>query len=317
MSNAALFLFGFRRSSVNPRVHAITSTHLCPGVCVSLSTAPTEVSARPPQREKPEPPPRSQGPRRRKPSTLRRWISPVALVALWQLASGTGLLPPEKLAAPDVILRSAWELTVTGELGPNLAVSLGRVSLGLLLGVTAGSIAGLISGLVRWGNDLIDPPLQMLRTLPHLGLVPLFILWFGIGEAPKITLVALGCLFPLYLNIHGAIRGVDPKLLEAASVLGFTRVQRIRHVVLPSTLPSALVGLRQSLGIAWLSLIIGEQVNTDTGIGFMINNAREFLRTDIIVVGLIIYAGLGLITDALVRLLERRALRWRANATAL
>ena len=283
---------------------------------MSLSTAPTEVSVPAPR---PEEPGESRPPdqRRRKPPNLRRWVSPVALVALWQLASGTGVLPPEKLAAPDVIVRSAWELTVTGELGPNLLVSLGRVSLGLLIGVSVGVIAGLASGLARWGNDLIDPPVQMLRTLPHLGLVPLFILWFGIGETPKVTLVALGCLFPLYLNVHGAIRGVDPKLLEAASVLGFTRAQRIRHVVLPSTLPSALVGLRQGLGIAWLSLIIGEQVNTDTGIGFMINNAREFLRTDVIVVGLIIYAALGLITDALVRLLERRALRWRVNATAL
>lgn len=161
---------------------------------------------------------------------------------------------------------------------------------------------------------MVDPPLQMLRTLPHLGLVPLFILWFGIGETPKIALIALGVVFPIYLNVHGAIRGVDPKLLEATSVLGFTRAQRIRHVVLPSALPNALIGLRQGLGIAWLSLIIGEQVNTESGIGFMINNAREFLRTDIIVVGLLIYAALGLITDALVRLLERRALRWRLNA---
>nr|WP_249125142.1 ABC transporter permease [Saccharopolyspora erythraea] len=254
-------------------------------------------------------------PRRRRPR-LRRWLSPVALVVMWQIASGTGLLPPDKLAAPDVILRSAWELAVTGELGPNLLVSLSRVASGLVIGIAVGVAAGLLAGLSRWGDDLLDPPVQMLRTLPHLGLVPLFILWFGIGETPKIALVALGVTFPLYLNVHGAIRGVDPKLLEATSVLGFNHAQRIRHVVLPATLPSLLIGLRQGLGVAWLSLIIGEQVNADAGIGYMINNAREFLRTDIIVVGLVIYAALGLLTDALVRLLERRTLRWRVNTKA-
>ncbi|GAA2775564.1 ABC transporter permease [Saccharopolyspora taberi] len=273
---------------------------------MTASTAPPEISARAaPETESP--------PRRRRRPNLRRWISPVALLVVWQIASGTGLLPPDKLAAPDVILRSGWELAVTGELGPNLLVSLSRVAAGLVIGVSLGVAAGLVAGLLRWGDALLDPPVQMLRTLPHLGLVPLFILWFGIGEAPKIALVALGVTFPLYLNVHGAIRGVDPKLLEAASVLGFTRTQRVRHVVLPATLPGLLIGLRQGLGIAWLSLIIGEQVNADAGIGYMINNAREFLRTDIIVVGLVIYAALGLITDALVRLAERRALRWRVG----
>ncbi|MFC7342932.1 ABC transporter permease [Saccharopolyspora griseoalba] len=278
---------------------------------MSTSTAPQAVSAQVPRATDPDPPPRRKPPH---PRQLRRWISPIALLGIWQLVSGTGLVPPEKLAAPDVILRSGWELVISGELGPHLAVSLSRVALGALLGVTLGLAAGLLAGLARWGNDLLDPPLQMLRTLPHLGLVPLLILWFGIGEAPKIALVALGVVFPMYLNVHGAIRGVDPKLLEAASVLGFTRAQRIRHVVLPSALPNVLIGLRQGLGVAWLSLIIGEQVNTDTGIGYLINNAREFLRTDVIVFGLLVYAALGLLTDALVRLLERRALRWRLDA---
>jgi sulfonate transport system permease protein len=272
---------------------------------VSLTTAPTVASRRPRSA--------SAGRRRLAPDP-RRWISPIAIVAVWQVVSGTGLLPPDKLAAPYVILRSAWDLTLSGDLGASLLVSLGRVAAGVLIGVTVAALGGLVAGLTRWGNDLIDPPVQMLRTLPHLGLVPLLILWFGIGEEPKITLVALGTAFPLYLNLHSGIRGVDPKLLEATSALGFSRLQRLRHVVLPSALPSALVGLRQGLGLAWLSLIIGEQVNTTAGIGFLINNAREFYRTDVIVVGLVIYALLGLITDALVRLLERRALRWRTNA---
>ncbi|WP_228047180.1 ABC transporter permease [Saccharopolyspora montiporae] len=274
---------------------------------MSLSVAPDAPAAERPRAPGSE----VRAGRRWRPRNLRRWISPVVILVVWQLASGTGVLPPDKLAAPDVILRSAWELALTGELGSHLGVSLSRVLAGLAIGVLIGIGAGLCAGLGRWGDDLLDPPLQMLRTLPHLGLVPLFILWFGIGEAPKIALVAMGVVFPLYLNVHGAIRGVDPKLLEASRVLGFTRTERIRHVVLPSALPGTLIGLRQGLGIAWLSLIISEQVNTENGIGYMINNAREFLRTDIIVVGLLIYAALGLITDALVRRLERRALRWR------
>jgi sulfonate transport system permease protein len=151
----------------------------------------------------------------------------------------------------------------------------------------------------------------MLRTLPFLGLIPLFILWFGIGETPKIALVALGVAFPLYVNVHAGIRDTDPGLLEAAKVLGFGRWLRIRHVVLPSAASHTLVGLRLGLATAWLSLIVGEQINADSGLGYLINNARDFLRTDIVLVGLLVYALLGLTTDAIVRLMERWVLRWR------
>jgi sulfonate transport system permease protein len=190
-------------------------------------------------------------------------------------------------------------------------VSLRRVAIGFVIGAVVGLALGIISGLSRWGAALVDPPVQMLRTLPSLGLIPLFILWFGIGEEPKVALVALGVAFPLYLNVHSGIRNTEPQLIEASTALGFTSAERLWHVVLPSAIPQTLVGVRQSLGIAWLSLIVGEQVNADAGLGYLINNARDFLRTDIIVVGLVVYAILGLVTDALVRLLEKRALRWR------
>lgn len=240
-----------------------------------------------------------------------RWASLVAVVVLWQVASATTLLPASLLAAPSTIATTGWRLILNGELGSALLVSSGRIALGLLFGVTAGVVLGLVSGLSRWGDALLDPPVQALRTLPHLGLVPLFILWFGIDETPKILLITMGVAFPLYLTIHSGVRESDPKLLEAARVLGFTRAQRVWHVSLPSALPHALVGLRQGLGIAWLSLIVGEQVNSHSGIGFMINNAREFLQTDVVVVGLVVYAALGLATDALVRGLEHRVLSWR------
>lgn len=248
---------------------------------------------------------------RRRPD-LRRWLSIVAVVAAWQAASGSGMLSSAKLASPSTVATTAWHLAESGQLGDAMLVSLRRVVIGLLIGVVVGISLGTVSGLHRWGDAIVDPPLQMLRTLPHLGLVPLLILWLGIGEEPKIVLIALGAMFPLYLNTHSAVRGVDRRLLETASVLGFSRAQRIRHVVLPSALPQVLVGLRQASGIAWLSLIVSEQVNANSGLGYLINNARDFLQTDVIVVGLVVYAVLGLITDWLVRLLERRALVWRA-----
>ncbi|MCW2694127.1 MAG: ABC-type nitrate/sulfonate/bicarbonate transport system, permease component [Mycobacterium sp.] len=245
-----------------------------------------------------------------------RWISPLAVLALWQVASSTGVLPPSKLAGPGAIVSTAWDLVTTGQLPDALLVSLGRVAVGVLAGVGVGVLLGLLAGLSRAGEALVDPVVQMLRTLPFLGLVPLFILWFGIGETPKITLIALGVAFPVYLNLAGGIRGVDPKLLEAAAVAGLSTHERITNVVLPGALPSLLVGLRQALGVAWLSLIVAEQLNATSGLGYLINNARDFLRTDVIVVGLVVYAILGLATDALVRLAERRALRWRGAVVA-
>jgi len=251
--------------------------------------------------------------RRRRLPDLRRWISPVALIVLWQVASATGLLSPDKLSSPWTVLQAGIETARSGELGEAFAVSIGRVGLGFLFGASIAVVLGIVAGLSNWGNVLIDPPVQMLRTLPFLGLIPLFILWFGIGEQPKIILVALGVAFPLYLNVHSGIRNVDDQLIEATTALGFTRWERLWHVILPAAVPQTLVGLRQSLGIAWLALIVGETVNADAGLGYLINNAREFLRTDVIVVGLVVYAVLGLVTDALVRLLERRALRWRTG----
>ena len=243
-----------------------------------------------------------------------RWISPLAILALWQLASSTGLLSPKDLAAPTTILTAAWDLIQNGQLPDALAVSLRRAALGLLVGTIAAVVLGGIAGLSRAGDAVVDPPMQKLRTLPLFGLIPLFILWFGIGETPKVLLVALGVVIPLYLNLVAALRSIDPDLYEVADTLQLTRRERVRHILIPGALPGALVGFRQSLGVAWLALVVAEQVNAGSGLGFMINNARDFLQTDVVVVGLLTYAVLGLVTDWFVRLLERRALRWRAAA---
>jgi sulfonate transport system permease protein len=244
-------------------------------------------------------------------SPLRRFGSSVVLVLAWEALSRAGVIPATIIAAPSAILATAWELMRTGELGENLLVSLARVAAGFAIGAAAGAALALVAGLSRLGEDIADAPMQMLRTLPHLALVPLFILWFGIGELPKVALVALGAAFPVYLNLFAGLRGVDPKLIEAARVFGLGRLALIRRVMLPGALPSLLVGLRYALGVSWLTLVVAEQIAASSGIGHMINDARDFLRTDIIVVGLLVYALLGLGADALVRAVERRALRWR------
>jgi sulfonate transport system permease protein len=255
--------------------------------------------------------PRFASLRRGGPLPFRRLVSPVVLVLIWQAASTFGLLSPRTLASPLQIVLTGWGLLASGELPWHLAVSLARVLAGLAIGLSVGAGLALVAGLSRLGEDIVDAPVQMLRTLPFLALVPLFILWFGIGETPKIALVALGTAFPIYLNLFAGIRGVEPRLAEMGRVFGLDHAGLLRHVVLPGALPSALVGLRYSLGVAWLSLVVAEQINANAGIGYLINDARDFLRTDVIMVGLALYALLGLGADALVRLLERRLLAWR------
>jgi sulfonate transport system permease protein len=240
-----------------------------------------------------------------------RWLSPVALIVLWQVASSTGVLDEKTLASPVQLAGTARDLLESGQLQEAIRVSARRAAIGFLLGAGIAVVLGTVVGLSALGDAIVDPLVQMLRTLPLFGLVPLFIIWFGIKEEPKIYLVALFVIVPLYLNLVAALRSVDPDLQEVAKALRLTRSERLRHLYLPSVMPGVLVGLRQSLGMAWIALIVAEQVNAGAGLGYLINNARDFLQIDIIVVGLLCYAVLGLLTDSAVRLLERRALRWR------
>ncbi|MFF4130241.1 ABC transporter permease [Streptomyces mirabilis] len=253
--------------------------------------------------------------RTRVPRWLRRTSGPLLLLALWQLLSGTGVLTPDILASPGTIARVGGNLVADGSLPNAMGVSLQRVAVGLLLGTLVGTGLALLSGLFRVGEDLVDASVQMLRTVPFVGLIPLFIIWFGIGEAPKIAIITLGVSFPLYLNVYAGIRGVDSQLIEAGESLGLSRWGLVRHVVLPGALPGAMTGLRYSLGIAWLALVFAEQINADAGIGFLMVQARDFLRTDVIVVCLIVYAFLGLLADFIVRSLERLLLQWRPTFT--
>lgn len=253
--------------------------------------------------------------RRSAPRWLRRAVVPVFLLALWQVLSASGALESDILASPGTIARTAWTLVSDGTLPSAMSVSLQRVAVGLAVGVLAGVLLALASGLSRLGEDLVDPLVQMLRSVPWVGVIPLFIIWLGIGEAPKIALISLGVAFHLYLNVYAGIRGVDAQLVEAGTSLGLGRWGLIRHVVLPGALPGVMTGLRYSLATAWLALVFGEQVNADDGLGFLMNQAREFFRTDVIVVCLVVYAVLGLLADFIVRTLERLLLQWRPTFT--
>jgi len=242
-----------------------------------------------------------------------RLLSPLCILLIWELASRAGLVSSTIIAAPSQIGSTLWELLRSGELAGHLLVSLGRSLSGLAIGISAGVALALVAGLSRVGEIAVDAPMQMLRTLPSLALVPLFILWLGVGEAMKIAMIAFGTAFPVYLTLFSGIRGVDAKLVEAGWTLGLSRLEQIRHVILPGALPAFFVGLRFSLGLSWLILVVVEQVNATSGIGFLANDARDFARTDVIVICLLIYCLLGLVIDMLVRGLERVALAWRPS----
>jgi sulfonate transport system permease protein len=240
---------------------------------------------------------------------------------IWQLVSEAGLVSDQKLPPPSEIWSTAVSLVTTnsaayGTLQGAMAVSLERVALGFAIGGGAGLLLAIVAGLSRLGEIALDPLLQMLRTLPLFGLIPVFIVWFGIGSEPKILLIAIGAAIPLYLNTFAGVRGVDPKLGELGRVQHLRRHELLTQIVLPGAMPQILVGLRQSLGVAWLALVVAEQINANAGLGFMITQATQFLRLDVIIVALLVYCVLGLLTDYLVRLLERRALRWRRSFVA-
>jgi sulfonate transport system permease protein len=254
-------------------------------------------------------------------AALRRLISPVAVLALWQFVSSAGIISADKLPPPTQVWATAVSLVTSsspayGSLQGNLLASLERVAVGFTCGALVAIILAVAAGLSRLGENAVDPLMQMLRTLPLFGLIPVFIVWFGIGQLPKFLLIAIGAGIPLYLNTFSGIRNVDAKLGELGQVLHLRRRELIGQIVLPGALPQVLVGLRQSLAVAWLALVVAEQFNTSAGLGFMISQGTQFDRNDVIFVALLIYCILGLLTDSLVRLAERRALSWRRSFVA-
>ena len=217
------------------------------------------------------------------------------------------------LPAPLNVAAVAWKLIQTGELWHDILVSTGRAALGFAVGGGIGFALGILNGSSALAARLLDSSLQMLRNIPHLALIPLVILWFGIDESAKLFLVALGVFFPIYLNTYHGVRTVDPQLIEMARVYGLGRRRLFFEVILPGALPSILVGVRYGLGITWLTLIVAETISASSGIGYLTMNAREFLQTDVVVLGILIYAALGKLADWGALMLERRWLAWHPS----
>lgn len=238
-------------------------------------------------------------------------LGPVLLLAAWVIGSLSGALDAETLPAPWDVARTAGDLIAEGTLQSNLLTSLQRAAIGLVLGVSIGVVLALVSGLSRIGEALVDGPVQIKRSIPTLALIPLFIVWFGIGEEMKLIVITASVLVPVYINTHASLRGVDARYVELAQTVGLSRWGFIRRVALPGSLPGFFTGLRLAVTISWLALVVVEQVNATSGIGYLMTQARTYGQIDVIVVGLVIYGLLGLFGDLAVRALERRALAWR------
>ena len=238
------------------------------------------------------------------------WLVPVTLIVAWQIASSLGWLSTRVLPAPVDVLKAAWTLTASGELWTHVKVSAGRALSGLAIGGGLGLALGLLTGSVKLFETLLDSTIQMVRNIPALALIPLVILWFGIDETAKLFLISVSVFFPIYLNTFHGIRNVDPQLIEMGRTYGLSRWQLYREVILPGALSSILVGLRFSLGLMWVILIVAETISAQAGIGYLTMNAREFLQTDIVLVGILLYALLGKLADLFARSLEQWWLRW-------
>lgn len=250
------------------------------------------------------------------------WALPLAVLVVWEIASRSGLLTARLLPAPSAVALAFWQHLLDGSLLAAIGISTVRALKGLVIGGVIGFAFGVANGIWRPAETIFDSSMQMLRNIPHLAIIPLVILWFGIAEEAKIFLVAIGVLFPIYLNTYHGIRTVDRGLIEMARVYGLSPFAVVWRVILPGALPSILVGLRYALGIMWLTLIVAETISASSGIGYMTMNAREFLQTDVVLLGIIVYALLGKVADVLTRWIEHRALSWhpsyqsQAGATA-
>jgi sulfonate transport system permease protein len=241
------------------------------------------------------------------------WVVPAIVVVLWEAAARAGLMSAQVLPAPSSVLATAWDLARNGDLFVHLGVSLLRAAAGFVIGGVLGLALGIAVGCSPLALAIFDRSIQMIRAIPFLAMLPLVIVWFGVGEVAKIFLVALAVLFPIYINTMLGIRQIDPKLMELSKVIGLGRAAVVRQIILPGAMPSILTGVRYALAHAWLALVIAETLATTKGIGFLAMDAREFLQTNVIVLTMVIYAIIGVVADSLVRLLEGRLLSWHAN----
>lgn len=240
-------------------------------------------------------------------------LGPALVLALWYVASGAGWITPAKMPPPGDVVSTLLELVDSGTLASDVLVSLQRAATGLAIGVGTGFALAVIAGLTRLGDALFDGLVQVKRSIPNLALIPLFIIWLGIGETMKITIIALGTMVPIYINTHAGLRGIDRRFVELGQTVSLSRYRFIRHIVFPASLPGFFTGLRLAVTSSWTALVVVETINATSGIGFMITQARIYGQTEVVLVGLLIYGALGFGSDALVRTMERRVLSWRQS----
>ncbi|MFJ7307992.1 ABC transporter permease [Peribacillus frigoritolerans] len=249
-------------------------------------------------------------------SALRGSVLPIVVLIAWQALGSVGILPAQLFSSPLLIVMTFIDLVQSGEMGMHLQISLTRAFLGFALGGFLGLLLGVIVGMQKKSEEYLNPSIQMLRTVPLLAITPLFIMWFGFGELSKVLLIALGAFFPLYLQTFLGLRNVDKKLYDVALILEFSRREQITKLMIPAALPNILLGIRLALSAAWMCLVVAELLGADRGVGFMIQDARSFMQTDVVFVGIIIFALAGKISDSLVRFLENHLLKWQDSFKA-
>ena len=240
-------------------------------------------------------------------------LIPVALVIIWELSSRLGWVAPHLLPAPTTVLEEVVSMAQSGELWGHIWITLYRVLAGFLVGASVAIVLGAATGYSKLANQLLDPMLQALRAIPSLAWVPLFILWIGIGEASKITLVAVGVFFPVYLNLTSGIQGVDRKLIEVGRMYHFSSVQLIRRIILPASLPSFLVGIRSGLSLGWMFVVAAELLGASQGLGYLMVFGQNTSAPELVVGSILLFAIFGKVTDEILKRIQTRALRWQDN----
>lgn len=239
------------------------------------------------------------------------WLSVLVIVGLWTVSTATGAVSEQFLPSPLQVIGAGVELAETGLLWSSIGATVARGLVGAALGIALGVVLGVLAGFSRWAEYVVDKPVQMVRAIPFTAQLPLLILWVGIGEETKILLVVIATAIPVYFNTFGGIRNVDRRLVEVGRVSGLSPFAIATRILLRGSLPSVFIGIRYALGITWAVLVLAESLNALTGIGFLLTNARQYGQSDVVILCAVLYATLGLVTDALVVLVERRLFRWR------
>jgi sulfonate transport system permease protein len=237
-------------------------------------------------------------------------ILPVGVALIWEIAVRRGWASGRLVPPPSVIFQTFADLARTGELELHATVTLTRVFAGFALGVAAGTVFGAITGYSALTNRLVDPTLQALRAIPSIAWVPLFILWFGIFEASKIILIAVGVFFPVYLGVMGAVMSVDRKIVEVGRVFRLSGPAMVRRILLPAVMPAYVISLRAGLGLGWMFVVAAEFMGASTGLGFLLIDGQQLGKPAQIVAAIVAFAILGKLTDWLIVLVSAPFLRW-------